>query len=458
MIECIFCREIKRMSVKISVITYVKNDVSHINMCIESVIQQTFRDLEFIIVDGGSTDGTREVLDRYMEKDSRIRVLSSDLGVGRQFNTGLRAAKGEYIGICESDDFLNPEMYEKEYEIAKLYDLDFLQANFNSIYEVSGVIHRVPFFVYKNDVVYNKLLCPCEEELMLKVNASGFWSGLYKRQFLLDNDIFMNETPGASYQDTSFSFLTKIFAKRAWVMRDSFYEYRMDNIHSSTNDPKRMMAIITEYDLLEKRIKESGLWKLYKEYYIKLRIQGVSWFYSILNNEGRDYFYSILKDDITLKIESGNFALEKCDDFELSIISATKNSKASLDKIFPLATIEDPMIKRFESEINNIPDKRKVVIFGAGKLGEKLWLFLAERGIVPIAFADNSRDKVGSIYCNTKVMDPQSIIKKYGDCNWIIANLRHTDDIIKQIKEMDMDKKCIIICPGFVILNKIMPN
>ena len=117
--------------VKVSVITYVKNDVNHIEKCMRSVLDQTLRELEYIVVDGGSTDGTIDIINRLAESDDRIRVMTADIGVGKQFNTGLKAAKGKYIGICESDDFLKHEMYEKQYEIAEKYDLDYVLADYN---------------------------------------------------------------------------------------------------------------------------------------------------------------------------------------------------------------------------------------------------------------------------------------------------------------------------------------
>ena len=111
-------------NIKVSVLTYVLNDVMHIEKCVRSIMSQTLRDIEILLIDGGSTDGTLQKLIQFDKEDSRIKLIRSDAGVGKQFNTGLRLASGKYIGICESDDYILPDMYERQYEVAEQYQLD----------------------------------------------------------------------------------------------------------------------------------------------------------------------------------------------------------------------------------------------------------------------------------------------------------------------------------------------
>ncbi len=443
--------------IKVSVITYVKNDVFHIEKCLRSVLDQTLKEIEVIIVDGGSTDGTLDVINGFAKTDLRVRVLSSDIGVGKQFNTGLKAAKGKYIGICESDDFLLPEMYEIEYEIAEKNDLDFLQTNVDSIYEVNGVSHKVLNYVYSDSSLYDTLICPCENDSMLASATWGFWTGIFNREFLIKNKIFMNETPGASYQDSVFFFLCKAYAKRAFVMKEAFYQYRMDNVHSSTNDPRRLKAMITEYDLLEERLKRSGMWDKYKNYCIRLRILAESWLFRILPKEGKKDYLPIIWEDILSKIDKEHYTGGREADNELRIIDAAKESPEKLQQVLSPEVSGNAVLDQFEKDVSEIYEKDNVVIFGAGKLGEKLWLFLAERGIFAKAFADNSSEKQGTEFCNTEVMLPVKAKESFGVCHWIIANLRHSDEIRSQLFEMGIDKNRILVCPGYDILQRMVP-
>ncbi len=101
------------MAVKISVIVTVYNVEKYIRQCLESVINQTYRDLEIIIVDDGSTDGSKEICRKYAEKDKRARVISQEnSGLSSARNTGIANATGDYIGFVDGDDFIAENMYE----------------------------------------------------------------------------------------------------------------------------------------------------------------------------------------------------------------------------------------------------------------------------------------------------------------------------------------------------------
>lgn len=443
--------------IKVSVITYVKNDVKHIEKCLKSVLNQTLKEIELIIVDGGSTDGTIDIIDRIARSDQRVRILTADVGVGKQFNTGLKAAKGKYIGICESDDFLKPEMYEKQYGIAEKYNLDYVLADYNCIYEINGVIYSFVQNIYPDPEIYGKVICPCSDRRALRKDPAGIWSGIYNREFLINNNVFKNETPGASYQDISFAFLSRINAERAWIMDEAFYEYRKDNSNSSTNDPKRMNAITVEYDLLEKRLKESEKWNDYKEYYALLRLWGTTWFYRILDDDGKKIYLPKVQEEIMSLLKRNEFTFEMYGENEKSIIEASKKSLEDLiDAIIPVK-ISNSDLNEFEDSIDRIQDKNRIVIFGAGKLGERLWLFLAERGIFAVAFSDNDVSRWGTEYCNTRVRSPEDIFSNLKDCFWIIANLKNGRDIKEQLITMGIDTEKILICPGNSILKKMYP-
>ena len=122
--------------IKISAIIYVLNSISYIEKCVRSVMSQTLQEIEILIIDGGSTDGTLEIIEKLSKEDIRIRIIHSASGVGRQFNKGLCEARGEYISICESDDYILPDMYKYQYEIAKKYELDVLRADANHFFEI----------------------------------------------------------------------------------------------------------------------------------------------------------------------------------------------------------------------------------------------------------------------------------------------------------------------------------
>lgn len=105
----------------ISVIVPIYNAELYLNRCIESVLQQSYTNLEIILVNDGSTDRSGEICDSYLEIDKRIKVIhQKNGGPALARNTGLRAAKGEYIGFIDSDDYIARDMYE--ILLAYMYD------------------------------------------------------------------------------------------------------------------------------------------------------------------------------------------------------------------------------------------------------------------------------------------------------------------------------------------------
>ncbi len=100
----------------ISVIVPVYNTGKYLNRCVDSILAQTYHDLEGILVDDGSTDQSPGLCDEYLRKDERIRVIhKSNGGLSDARNVGIDVASGEYIGFIDSDDYIVPDMYQKLY-------------------------------------------------------------------------------------------------------------------------------------------------------------------------------------------------------------------------------------------------------------------------------------------------------------------------------------------------------
>ena len=107
------------------------NVAPFIRQAVESVLDQTLRTIEVLCIDAGSTDGTLEILREYEEADPRVKVIISDKrSYGYQMNLGLAAARGEYIGIVETDDFADPEMFETLYRKAKHHKAQVVKGNY----------------------------------------------------------------------------------------------------------------------------------------------------------------------------------------------------------------------------------------------------------------------------------------------------------------------------------------
>ena len=225
------------------------NVAQYIDECLSSVINQSLKNIEIICVDAGSTDGTLEKIKNYAEKDERIKVIVSEKkSYGYQINLGLKMAKGKYIGIVETDDYININMYEELFNTAEKYNLDFVKADFYRF--INNDNSELELFYNKlsqNKSYYNRVITPrvALETFSFIMNT---WSGIYKNDFLKKYNIDHNETPGAAFQDTGFWFQTFSFADRAYFIDKPFYMNRRDNPNYSVFDRKKIIAAQSEYN------------------------------------------------------------------------------------------------------------------------------------------------------------------------------------------------------------------
>ena len=243
---------------KVSVILPSLNVREYIRECLESAVNQTLKEIEIICVDAGSTDGTIEVISEYANRDERIKVIISDIkSYGYQMNLGIDNANGDYIGILETDDVLSLNMYEELYEVANGNDVDFVKADF---YRFSGTGESI-------SKAYVKLAdCPDRYYRVVDIQTEqeafdypmNIWSGIYKRQFLIDNNIRHNETPGASFQDNGFWFQTFMYSRRAYFIDKPYYMNRRDNANSSVYSKGKVFCICDEYDYIYDVLKRDA--------------------------------------------------------------------------------------------------------------------------------------------------------------------------------------------------------
>ena len=205
---------------KVSIIIPTYNVEMYLAECMESVVNQTLRDIEIICINDGSTDGSLEILKSYAEKDDRIVLVDKENGgYGIGMNIGLDKATGEYIGIVEPDDFVPLNMYGDLYEKAIENDLDFVKADFyrfkrdNETEDMELVYNHLS----PNKEDYNIVFNPSETPEAIRY-IMNTWSGIYKRSFIEEFHIRHNETPGASFQDNGFWFQTFAYAKRGMII------------------------------------------------------------------------------------------------------------------------------------------------------------------------------------------------------------------------------------------------
>ena len=230
----------------VSVFVPCSTGEKHLRQCLDSVVTQTLADMEIICINDGATDSAPDILREYAARDSRIRIIDKpNSGYGDSMNKALEVATGEYVGIVESDDWADPDMFETLYDAAKKYDVDMVKSNF---YDYRGGNSTVNNVIPTKDA--ETLLTP-RERTGIFFQATYIWTDLFRRSWLNAQNIRFLPTPGASYQDISFNFKTLACADRAFFLNRAFLHYRRDNEASSVNSRGKAWCVCAEYHEIE---------------------------------------------------------------------------------------------------------------------------------------------------------------------------------------------------------------
>lgn len=340
-----------RVRPKVSVIVPFYNSREYIRECIESLLNQTLTELEIICVDDGSTDGTYDIVLEYKRKDDRMILISkSNKGYGHSMNLGFDLASGEYVGILESDDYVVETMFERLYSVAKENDLDFVKSDFSRFYREDGVETNVVNKICKeNKSWYNVLLNPSVNPDLLNITMNT-WTGIYKLEFIKDNNIRHNETPGASFQDNGFWFQTFCLATRAMFVDEVFYHVRRDNPHSSVKDKGKVYCMAEEYEFI------LNFLNLDSDRYDRF-------IYMYHRKKYHNYIFTLNRIDDKFRMEFLNFMqreyLQALDSQELKRSCFSEVEWQRLTTI--LESPEDYYLSRYgaQSTDNKLPDKLK---------------------------------------------------------------------------------------------------
>jgi len=220
---------------KISIIVPVYKVEQYIHECVNSILAQSFKDFELILIDDGSPDRSGKICDEYALKDSRVKVIhKKNGGPSTARNLGIKMAKGIYLGFVDSDDMLNKYMYEKMYNEAILNNADIVACGFTEINHFTGATREslAPFgdeITIERNEIKKKL-----ENYLSKNKILGYacmWNKLYKRSYIQENNLLVNENLKIG-EDLCFNLKALYSATKISAVSESLYTYRRINSES----------------------------------------------------------------------------------------------------------------------------------------------------------------------------------------------------------------------------------
>lgn len=254
---------IESSDIKVSIIVPMYNVESYLPECVESLRNQVLKDIEVILVDDGSPDNSGQLAEAYAAMDGRIHVVHRENGgLGPARNTGLDHAKGDYVGFVDSDDWVDPDMYQRLYEKAQETDADAVYTGIKTIEQgKTGVVIPHPFA--------GKTLSSTSEIFELRKSYFGTAPtreaidsvpvsaciAIYKRAFLEEHHLrFIN----VQSEDVFFNTAVCRNARKVACIAGAPYCYRKDDQPSITNgfNPVKIQWLARFFELLAQLVRE----------------------------------------------------------------------------------------------------------------------------------------------------------------------------------------------------------
>ncbi|WP_033151991.1 glycosyltransferase family 2 protein [Pseudobutyrivibrio ruminis] len=300
---------------KLSVLIPIYNVDKYLEECLSSIQNISYKDVEIICINDGSTDASKDIIDTFCKTDERFIILDKmNSGYGDSLNRGLDIAKGEYVSILESDDTINIAVLEEMLSIAENKELDIVKANYNLLYE-----DRIEPFQNFKDVTYNEVFCPTEHWNVF-LSAPAIWSAVFKREFLVENKIKFLATPGASYQDTSFMFKCWCNASRVLLINDYLINYRQTNENSSSNSSKKIFDILNETNEMKSYVMRNKKLDILP-ICMRTKWQSFAWTLNrLINTEDKLLFLLKVHEDIIIDFYEGCFEKTYWDESNWNIV------------------------------------------------------------------------------------------------------------------------------------------
>ena len=223
----------------VSVVVPVYNVERYVEQCVESLVGQTLADIEIILVNDGSTDGSLALLRAAERHDARVRVIDKpNGGYGAAVNRGLDEARGEYVAVAEPDDFVDAHMYEDLYNAALLADgtrADVVKGSYWNYFDLPGSAPYVEAPNLMNCMPKRSFCSTVFEQFEALFHHPSIWSAIYRRDFLVERGIRMIEPRGAGWADNPWFFETLLQARSFVWVPAAYYYYRQTNPDASSN-------------------------------------------------------------------------------------------------------------------------------------------------------------------------------------------------------------------------------
>ena len=353
------------MNSKISIIVPIYNQEKYLGECIESIINQTYQNLEIILVNDGSTDNSLEICKKYQKKDKRIIVIDKENGgLSSSRNAGLKKVTGDYIMFCDSDDFFMPNtclLMEKEITSK---DADYVIGNYINCTEEGKL--------WKNPIFDKKLYPNFKVEITdytksFYIMSSSVCNKIFRKSFLDKYEFVFVE--GLPAEDAIFTTACFVKSTKVYYIKDIIYAYRQRNAGTSistNNDVEYFRGISKAYYIIYHNFKYNKGNNFYQYFYLKSLFYIMYKFIDTtrLSYEEKEEVLSIMRWFCRLSIEL-NIKYEADNEFFKIIQNINKKKyKKAIEACQIMAFVRREMSEEDKLKMSKIPleDYHKYII------------------------------------------------------------------------------------------------
>lgn len=281
---------------KISVIVPVYNVEDYLDVCLDTIVMQTFKDFEVICVDDGSTDSSGEICERYAKFDKRIKVIhQKNLGLSGARNTGVEAAEGKYVIFVDSDDYISPLMLANMYKNIEENNSDFAFCNLclaridSSKPEVWDFLDKEKFFKYVKKSYFCEQDVPAEIYFDMHVSA---YAKIYRYDFIKD----FRFPQGLIFEDVPYFAQCYLSARRISFDFNPYYFYRVFREGSIIFSADKRFTDIFEIQQIRNGIfKKLGKYEKYKTHIMIVQIKDLIQKITVTQGDIQRQMFELLK-------------------------------------------------------------------------------------------------------------------------------------------------------------------
>ena len=261
--------------IKVSVIIPVYNAEKYLEKCLDSLLKQTFTDMEVICVDDGSTDASLEILKRFQEKDRRIHVLTQENQyAGTARNNGMKIAQGEYLLFLDADDFFEETLLEKIYSQGKKMEADIVLFGAKQYNGKTGCVSPAPWYLKKDAVPEeNPFSRKTQDTDIFAITTPAPWTKLFRKEFIDSEGIFFQGLQNSN--DVYFTLTALAAAEKITCVEEDLVFYRVGTAESLQGSKKFSPACFLEaYCAVYEELNRRGIYGEVEEGFLNVLLSG----------------------------------------------------------------------------------------------------------------------------------------------------------------------------------------